>query len=244
MPGRAEVRRSLRDAIKISAAIRTHNPEVRRASFFSKWFVGVRSWKAAFLVAAACLVLVVPVLVLFKQLKSTGDELAQVTTTSAQLQERYKKELEANLVFKREFETAQLVGPAVFILSQTRGDNAAERPANKIAIPPEPRWIVLTLEQDLSEFRSYRATLRDHEGNIVWQKDNLEPSSRDAVSLSFLSTLLRSGDYVLSLEGIGRRTPRGQSSTSFSTGTSFLGGNTNNGERYVSIAKYSVRAVK
>jgi hypothetical protein len=133
-------------------------------------------------------------------------ELAQATTASAQLQQRYAKERDANLALKAQFEVAQQVGPTVFILNQTRGDNAPERPANKISIPQAPRWVVLILELDLSEFRSYRATLQDHEGNAIWQKDNVVPNSLGAIGLSFPSTLLRPGDYVLSLEGIARKT--------------------------------------
>jgi hypothetical protein len=106
------------------------------------------------------------------------------------------------------FQAARDSFPAVYVLNEVRGPEAAqEAPANRIMIPKSPRWMVLAVERDFSQYRTYRVVVRNRDGKAVWQQDNLEASSPDAMGISFPSTVLSPGNYTVSLVALS---PAGQ----------------------------------
>ncbi|HLY19610.1 MAG TPA: zf-HC2 domain-containing protein [Bryobacteraceae bacterium] len=150
--------------------------------------VGVRkvfAWRWAPAAAAAALVLALtPSFVLVRQLGSARSELA-----------RNQAELSAA---HSQAEGMEQAGAAVYILSPVRGEGAP----NRIAVPPAPALTVLTLESDFSRFAAYRAILRNDRGQVVWQKDQLHPSSPDAIGIVLSASFLSApGLYKLALDG-------------------------------------------
>jgi hypothetical protein len=94
------------------------------------------------------------------------------------------------------------------------------RSINRIKFPPSAELIVLLLELEPdSGFQSYRATLSTAAGESLWSGNQMQPSSREMLTLTFNTTLFKAGDCRLMLEGL---TAQGQ---------------------YISIAQYSFRVL-
>lgn len=144
-----------------------------KRSGWSAWLERLGWWRPAVALAAALVVIAgVPSIILYRNLERTRGDLARERMAAS-------------------------VQPSVYLLTQTRGSGAAA----SIQIPASPRWIVLSLELDVSPFRSYRATLRDAGNWTVWSADKLEPASQDAIGLSLPSSVLQPGEYTLVLAG-------------------------------------------
>lgn len=166
-----ELARSLREGMKVCAA----EPGARAATQLRPrgWF----SWRPAAAGAMAVLLLAaIPAVVLYRSLNGALD---RETRQADQL---------AN---------ATLLPPAVYTLSPTRGAQAPYA----IGIPESPRWILLALEVDTSQYHDYRAVLRDGAGQLVWTSGTLKADGPDAIGVAFPSRILHAGDYVLVLEG-------------------------------------------
>jgi hypothetical protein len=177
-----EIARSLREGIKVCAA----QPIVRAATQprVSRWF----SWRPAAAAALAVLLIsAIPSVVLYRSLNGA---LERETSKANQL---------AN---------ASLLPPAVYTLSPTRGAQTA----HAIAIPESPRWILLALELDTSQYHEYRALLQDGAGQPVWTSGALKADGPDAIGVAFPSRILHPGDFVLVVEG--RRADGGYDSVS------------------------------
>jgi anti-sigma factor RsiW len=127
--------------------------------------------------ATALALAALPALFFYRQLDHTRMELAQLRS-------------------------AEPSTPVLYSLSQTRG--AGAEPAVTVALPrvDAPRWIVLSVELDVSQFKAFRATLRDRDGQVVWQQNDLHPTSPDGIAVSFWSNRVNPGDYTLTLEGL------------------------------------------
>jgi hypothetical protein len=166
-----EIARSLREGIKVCAA----RPTVRAATRtrVSRWF----SWRPA--AAAALAVLLISAIPSVVWYRSLNGALERETRRADQL---------AN---------APLLPPAVYTLSPTRGAQAAR----VISIPESPRWILLALEMDTSQYHDYRAVLQDGTGQAVWTSDALKADSPDAIGVALPSRILHPGDFVLVVEG-------------------------------------------
>jgi len=171
-----ELARSLREGIKVCAA---HQPSVaaprpRPGSF--DWF----SWRPAAAAAMAVLLIsAIPSIILYRSLESTRSDLDRETRKADQLI------------------NAPLLPPAVYTLSPTRGAQAART----IRIPESPRWILLALELDTSQYHDYRAVLQDGAGQTAWSSGSLKADAPDAIGVALPSRILHPGDYVLVLEG-------------------------------------------
>jgi len=97
------------------------------------------------------------------------------------------------------------VGAApVFALSVARGaEPDLSQPVNRIELTPASKLIVLLLELEPDPgLQSYRAAISTADGRSVWRQSQLTPNSRDGLSLSLQSDLLKPGNYLLALEGI------------------------------------------
>jgi hypothetical protein len=109
----------------------------------------------------------------------------------------------------------------VFALSFARsGGTGSSQPINRITLPPSYKSIILLLELEPNpDMQSYRASLSTADGQSIWSRSGLKPSSEDMLALSFNTSLLKPNNYQLTLEGL---TPQG---------------------RYVPVAKYTFRAL-
>ena len=99
---------------------------------------------------------------------------------------------------------AHRVAVPVFALHAIRSDGPdSPRPAHQITLPSPPKQIVLLLELGPdTDFQSYQVAISAANGRSVWRKSQLAPSSKDTIALSFNSSLFKSGDYLLTLEGL------------------------------------------
>jgi len=171
-----ELARSLREGIKVCAAHESHGAATQTRSRWFGWF----SWRLATTAALAVLLIsAIPSVVLYRSLESTRTELDQETRKADQLV------------------NAPLLPPAVYTLSPTRGAQATRT----IRIPESPRWMLLALELDTSQYHDYRAVLQDGSRQAAWTSGDLKADSPDAIGVALPSRILQPGDYVLVLEG-------------------------------------------
>jgi hypothetical protein len=176
---------ALRDGLRLSAAELAASASPQSdVSFIARWRSSF-DWRWAVAIAAACLVLAsMPTLVLLRQLGSVTNELS--------------RDRAALGTARKMMEEVERASAAVYILTPVRGDAT---PAN-VAVPAAPVLTVLSLESDFTRFATYRATLRNDRDQIVWQKDQLHPSSPDAIGIVLgPSALATAGAYRLVVEG-------------------------------------------
>ncbi len=176
---------SLREGLRLCGADLAAAAEPRREAPRRARVRDLFAWRWWPIVAAACLVLAVtPSLVLFRELGSVRNELSsdQAALSAAE----------------KMIDGVERAGIAAFILSPVRGGAEPTR----IVVAASPSWTVLTLESDFTRFGNYRATLRNDHGGIVWQRDELQPSSPDAIGIVLAPALaIAPGVYTLTLEG-------------------------------------------
>jgi hypothetical protein len=171
-----ELGRSLREGIKVCAAQPSRAAAHQRRPGFFGWL----SWRPAAAAAMAVLLIsAIPSVVLYRSLESTRTDLDRETRKADQLM------------------NAPLLPPAVYTLSPTRGAQATRT----IRIPESPRWILLALELDTSQYHDYRAVLQDGTGQTAWSSGSLKADAPDAIGVALPSRILHPGDYVLVLEG-------------------------------------------
>jgi hypothetical protein len=171
-----ELARSLREGIKVCAAQPSAAARPQLRPRFFGWFSGPLVGAAAM---AVLLVSAIPSVVLYRSLESTRTDLHRMTRRADQLT------------------NTTLLPPAVYTLSPTRGAQIA----HTIRIPDPPRWILMALEIDTSQYNDYRALLRDGAGQTVWTSVSLKADAPDAIGVALPSAILHLGDYVLVLEG-------------------------------------------
>ena len=99
--------------------------------------------------------------------------------------------------------TRQAVVP-VFALRAMRSDGPdLPRPANRITLPTAQKLIVLLLEFGPdTDFQSYLVAISAANGRSIWRESQLTPISKADLALGLNSSLLKSGDYLLTLEGL------------------------------------------
>lgn len=169
-----ELARSLREGIKVCAAQPSGVLATQARPRSPGWF----SWLPA-AAMAVLLVSAIPSVLLYRSLESTRTDLDRETREAGQLR------------------NAPLLPPAVYTLSPTRGVETART----IKIPDSPRWILLALELDTSQYHDYRAVLQDGSGRTAWSSGSLRADAPDAIGVALPSRILHPGDYVLVLEG-------------------------------------------
>jgi hypothetical protein len=94
--------------------------------------------------------------------------------------------------------TRPQVNTAVYALGLVRG----EQDAGEIELPPQPAWIVLSIELPQAAYDTYKATLLDARGATVWRGDGLRPTASDTLTVLLYSDLLQPGTYRLRVEGV------------------------------------------
>jgi hypothetical protein len=175
-----EIARSLRESVRIAGAELAFSSgpaaEPRRTR---RW-----NWLTAGAFAGLVAMSFTSIAV-YRQLEHTRGELNQT-------QLAYARERDGASEFLRNSE------PLVYTMSLSRGAAEASKP---VEIPRSPRWVVFSIQFDASQYRRYRAILRNEAGQPVFQKDGLEPSSPDTIAIAVQSTVLKAGGYTLILEG-------------------------------------------
>jgi hypothetical protein len=209
-----------------------------------------RGRQAALLLGAILLLAAVPVALLIRDGGRSRDELANSPAVQRQVEvsrqsteqltrerqeserqsSEQRRQLEAQLAHEQQ-ERARLAqelekvtrppaGAPVFILSMVRS-GGTDQPVNRISLPRSSPRIILSpeLEKD-PDVQSYRATLMTGDNRNIWSASNLHTNSKDALRLSFNTSLFESGNYLLILEGL--------------TGQG----------RYIPVARYSFQAIR
>jgi hypothetical protein len=143
-------------------------------------------------------------------------QLAQVTTAAAEWQRRYDEAgrtagaLQERLA-AAERELAQRpaapsIEPSVPVFALGIVRSGGGGPPAQISIPQSAPFVVMSLElPGATGFLQYRAVLTNAAGQPVWRGDQLEPTSPDALGIGLSARLMPPGDYVLTLEGVGRQ---------------------------------------
>jgi len=172
------------------------------------WLAALRAWKRATVLAgAACLVIVLPASLSFWKIIRLRQQLESTKLASAGWEQRYAQQLHANDALQKNLpEATSQASAAIFSLSISRGapgfpDSSSSQPVNQIAISRAARWVAFSLEGAYGPNpRSYRATLNDAHGRLVWQESQLVSATPDSVGVVLPASLFESGDYLLMLE--------------------------------------------
>lgn len=166
---------------------------------------------------AAGVVLSMAVLFLVRETRRLKDEVSRANKAAEALQEQYETQRQANAVLQKrlaEQEHNPSVGSAsgsspvlasIFSLDTTRGGGQdISQPVNHLVISRIPQWVVLSLDLRGQNFESYRATLSQSDGQVLWKADRLAPGTPSTLGLTLPSRLFHQGDYLLTLEGVIR----------------------------------------
>jgi hypothetical protein len=91
----------------------------------------------------------------------------------------------------------------ILVLKSTRGSEPQSESVNKLALPDSPNSFVISLplEGEL-DYKSYRMTIRDDRGQLIWTSDGLKPDAFNSLSVGFNSSFFRRGDYLLVVDGV------------------------------------------
>lgn len=191
-----------------------------RLSMESKPAAGTFMWRPAFLVAASCAALLILSTVFqTQQTRHLNRELSRATDEVGAWHRQYEAQRQANAELQEKLPQPGQppqglpVVASVFALNMTRGGQADESgPANRVTLSKSPQLIVLSLDLDGTDFETYRATLKDFSGQVIWKDEPLATARSHTLSLALPSSLFHPGDYSLTLEGLSRQgsyTPAG-----------------------------------
>jgi hypothetical protein len=90
------------------------------------------------------------------------------------------------------------INTPIVSLGVVRGESDAT-----VELGPSPEPILLSLELPQVEYDTYRVTLLDSKNKTVWQKDGLEPTASETLTILFPSGRLKAGtSYRFRLEGM------------------------------------------
>lgn len=179
-----------------------------------------RSRGMALAFAALLLVALVPSGLLLRQVQEQQREIARAghpaadTQREAQLQsarqaltdQRLQAEQERGEKERLQGELDRALHPQantpILTLAPERSASGPRPPAQQIALPRGPGWIVLALDLEAADYPSYRVRLRRQGGALLWQGDGFEPDPQGTLTLSLPATLLAPGDYRVEADGL------------------------------------------
>ncbi len=105
---------------------------------------------------------------------------------------------------------APQAGTPIIPLRPQRGGPGAAAPSLQLELPPEPRWLVFSVELEPPYEASYRVVLHrgaaeeavSHgaAGGEVWRAEALEPDFSGQLNVSFHSSFFEAGDYLLAVD--------------------------------------------
>ncbi len=123
-------------------------------------------------------------------------ELEKLAAENRQLAEQLRESRE-QLAKVDQIDEPQINTP-IISLGVVRGESDAT-----VELGPSPEPILLSLELPQVEYDTYRVTLVDNKDKTVWQKDGLEPTASETLTILFPSERLKAGtSYLFRLEGI------------------------------------------
>ncbi len=230
---RLEASDVFRQAIKDVAAADASQLHRRTRLAWPSWITSAGGWRLSIAAAAACVVLLAgTTVVLVKQARALRDELTQTKITAETWQRRDAQARAASTLLeeqlrqvdqRRPVEQARELGQqsstgragrpeklpvlaSILMLNRVRSaELSVTEPVNRLVLPRSPQWIVLSPDRDSElDVLSYRATLKDSRGRVVWNDRFAGDAASGALAINLPSTLFRAGDYVLTLEGRSR----------------------------------------
>ncbi len=199
-------------AMKGIASELKQQPAASAGRSWVDWIWG-RRWEAAL----ASLLLMISAISLWaafsidRQLKETRSKLDQQIRLREE-QNREREDLRAQLREARgrlgEERQGGLEGlqpqvnTLILRLSPQRSGHTAGEPALRLTLDDSWRWIVLRLQLSREEHSRYRLTLRDDDGQVVWQSSQARSDAGGELAISLHSSLLRPGVYNLVAEAL------------------------------------------
>jgi hypothetical protein len=167
--------------------------------------------------------------VVFNQIRHARVEADQAKDASTQWERRYEEERQSSAIAEGEHreserelteQIAQLrtelenerkqesaasaqVNIPILVLSSTRGGEPLSGSGNEVTLPRSSTNFVisLTLEGERA-YKSYLMTILGSQNQAIWKGRGIRPNRYNSVSVGFNSTLFRSGDYLLTVEGV------------------------------------------
>jgi hypothetical protein len=169
-------------------------------------------WRRAFLAAVACAgLLFLSIVFLAQQTRRLNRELSRASDDAGTWRQQYEVQRQANAELQAQLSQRGDPAPglpvvaSVFRLNMTRGGQPGDsEPANRVVLSRSPQWVVLSLDLDRNDFESYRATLEQSSGQVVWKNESLTPANSHTLSIALPSSVLQQDDYSLLLEGLTR----------------------------------------
>ena len=171
-----------------------------------------RSPRLALAAAALLAVALVPAWMEHREVQRLRSDLARMTVETGS-PDRLKSELQqtrrdlAGEVEKRGALAREMAADRqpqaslpVVPLTPLRGG----APVGTLKLPEKPVWIALWMEPGDTDFPAYRATLRNHEGAVVFAASRLTLNDLGALLVTVHSTSLAPGTYQLDLDGLPR----------------------------------------
>lgn len=91
---------------------------------------------------------------------------------------------------------------ATLVLKSTRGSEPATGSLNEIIVPRSPANFVISVQLEVEgSYKAYRMTIHEH-NQLILTRTGLKPDPYNSLSVLFNSTFFRSGDYLLTVEGV------------------------------------------
>jgi hypothetical protein len=231
---RLEMTEDFRGALRTLAADRAAASRVYARPGRRAWLMGMPGGRQAALLAAAFLLVVaLPSVLLIVRTGQSRRQADEARLSAADWQRKYEESQQAGRkaeaamqsreqevarqrleIEQRERQTrvAEPLGPQallqtapIFDLNTVRGLRGQSAPATRISIPRSAQWIVLKLEIEPDpELQSYRATVFTSGERIICRASDVI-AVRGTLAVSCDSSLFRTGDYRLALEGLIRQ---------------------------------------
>jgi hypothetical protein len=222
---RLNTTKALIEGLRLVASERVAEPSKHKPGGF--WFFSRESLALAAgvlsLVALAGAVLVI------NQSRRARVEADEAKSASAQWERRYEEERQSSAIAEGEHreserelteQVAQLrtelenqrkpesnirpqVNLPILVLSSTRGSEPPSGSTNEVTLLRSPGSFVITLTLEGERtYHDYLMTILDSRNQIIWKGRGIKPNRHSSVSVGFNSTLFRSGDYLLTVEGV------------------------------------------
>jgi hypothetical protein len=172
----------------------------------------LQAWRPMAVAVAACIILsVLPAILVMRHLRALHGQLDRSKVAAEAYQRQYKQEHQTASLLHKQFDEAsqkaqaQPVLASIFTLNVVRSSDDSE-PVNQVAISRLQSSIILSIDQDPAEgFKSYRITLEDSAGSVLWTKNDIQRSRTNAFGITVPSSLFHQGNYLLKLEGLSAK---------------------------------------
>jgi hypothetical protein len=104
---------------------------------------------------------------------------------------------------KQEPNTRAQVNLPILVLTSTRGSEPPSGSTNEVTLRRSSGSFVITLTLEGERtYQDYLMTILGSRNQVIWKGRGVRPNRHNAVSVGFNSTLFRSGDYLLTVEGV------------------------------------------